>query len=264
MRKQKQKKYANASLKPSRTITLFHQIVPKANFDALSDDDKYCFLLLGHIHDEISWLQRMAYAAAKDGPSGNHVEDSAQMMQTTFLARLFLGKIFEFNVVLEKNNLLKEFLSTHYDPENPAVGKAKVEEIITNFEQNSWIRTARNKHFLHYPSRSDANEILTSPDIAWEVEIYHGKHSSNTFYPTSDVMANLAWFRLVEPNNPIAGLGIALERLQVIARASLDALEVSIGHFINERLVELSNNRQISIKAPETFADFKLHYFLKM
>lgn len=264
MRREKRKKIARISLKSSNKIELHHQKIPKERFAALSDDEKYCFLLLGHIHDEISWLQRMAYAASRYEPRGVDVESSAQMMQATFLARLFLGKLFEAKVVLNKGTLLREFIVAYFNPDDHQAGNAKFQEITDAFEKNSWIQTARNKHFLHYPSRSDANEILTNKDIEWEVDVYHGIRSSNTFYPTSDVMANLAWLRLVEPNDPIKGLDMALEILQNIARSTLESLEISIGHFINEKLMDLSDSRPIFLDVPETIENFRLHYFLKI
>lgn len=57
------RKHKTNSLKPYgkgrkayRKITLFHQKISKDKFNALTIEEKYCVLTLGHIHDEISWL----------------------------------------------------------------------------------------------------------------------------------------------------------------------------------------------------------------
>ena len=111
----------------SHAITLYHQRVPRDRFDALSPEEKYCFLLLGHVHDEISWLQRMAYAASRQKPRESEVECSASMMQAMFMARLFLGKLFEIHVALDKSKPLQEFIALYFKPDDSSAGEEKVQ-----------------------------------------------------------------------------------------------------------------------------------------
>jgi hypothetical protein len=55
----KKKKNQNKAYFKPQYVKLYHQLMPSEKFNALSVGDRYCFLVLGHIHDEISWLQRM-------------------------------------------------------------------------------------------------------------------------------------------------------------------------------------------------------------
>lgn len=267
MRITKRKKISIASSKSSHSITLYYQKIPQERFNALNDDEKYSFLVLGHVHDEISWLQRMAYAASRysysSSPKKSDLETSAQTMQATFLTRLLFGKLREFEVLLDDSTILKDFIKQYFNPEDRSCGEMQIKAIAEAFEKNSWIRTARNKHFLHYPRRNDIEEILNGGIVNWEVKVFHGKKSANTFYPTSDAMANLAWFRLVCPDDPMKGLDIALSELGNIAQLSLKALEISIGHFINEKLMQFSDNQEVSLTVSETIDSLRLPYFVK-
>lgn len=245
-----------------KKIVLFHQKIPSEKFKALTTEDKYCFLTLGHIHDEISWLQRMSYISSKSADiNGNKLKNTGNLMQAIFLARLLLAKLFEFNVLMENQALIPEFIKTYFNPEIADEGAKRLQTITESFTSEDWIRTARNKHFLHYPKINDVRGTIENPDIVWEVEIIHGKKSSNTFYPTSDVMANYAWFELANPKNPMKGFDEALGTIKELALLTLNTLEQSLGYFTDEKLQKLSDNTKINLLA-ESIYDSRLNYFL--
>ena len=229
---------------------------------ALTEVDRYCLLVLGHIHDELSWLQRLAFLATRGHQFTDEVERQGGMMQATMLARLLFGKLFEFQILLSpKESPIRQFISEFYQPTEPQAGTTLVEEILMQFENEAWIRVGRNKHFMHYPKLNDVRETLSDPTIEWHLEVFHGEVSSNTFYPTSDVLANYAWFRLVNPDEPMKGLEEALDMLTSITRLTLKALEQSIGYFIDGRLMSLSKNERVRLNVP-SIHDQRLRYFL--
>lgn len=255
---------AKGERKSTESATIFLQRIPKDKFDRLSEADRYCFLLLGHIHDEISWLQRMAYVATRSAPRGSKLERAGNMMQATFLARLLLGKLFEFKKVMgAEGSPISQFIANYFRPDDKALGTAQVEAILGFYKKEKWIRVARNKHFLHYPALADVVGTLNDPELEWHVEIAHGKKSSNTFYPASDVMANYAWFRLANPNEPMKGLAEALDTIRELAQLTLSSLEQSIGYFVDKNLLELSTNAKIRIPALQSIHDVRLDYFVK-
>ena len=248
--------------KTLKKIALFLQKIPHDKFNALTIEEKYCFLTLGHVHDEISWLQRMAYIASKSDTKGHDLEMSGKMMQATFLARLLLGKLFEFKVVMgSSESIISKFITIYYCPSDKSTGSAQVKTISDYYLEEKWIRTARNKHFLHYPSLSDVQETLKDPNIEWLPEIAHGKISSNTFYPTSDVMANYAWLKLENPKEPMKGLNEALGTIRELALLTIKTLEQSIGYFVDDKLLKLSENHEIKLSA-ESIYEIKLNYFV--
>lgn len=264
MRKRRQINTFRDKGKFSGTITLYHQRISRAKFDALPEADRYCFLLLGHVHDELSWLQRMAYVASRSGPSGKEVEKSGNMMQATLLARLLLGKLFEFQIIMGgENSTISKFIANNFRPGDKSAGTAKVKAIIDYYIQEKWIRAARNKHFLHYPTQGDVTATLNDPEIEWEPEIYHGKKSSNTFYPTSDVLANYSWFRLANPEKPMEGFDEALHTIRDLANLTMSTLEQTIGYFVDEKLAKLSDSKVMKLQVSESIHEFRLNYFMK-
>jgi hypothetical protein len=83
----------------SRPITLYYQRISPESCKALTEEHRYCSLVLGHIHDELSWLQRMAFLATRTHQFRNEAERQGVMMQAKMLARLLFGKLFEFQVL---------------------------------------------------------------------------------------------------------------------------------------------------------------------
>lgn len=264
MRKNKSNSYRpkGKGRKTPKKITLFHQQIPQDKFNALTTEEKYCFLTLGHIHDEISWLQRMSYIASKSDTNGHTIERSGNMMQATFLARLLLGKLFEFYEIMGGNEShISNFIAIYYNPQDTIAGKRQIKSIKDYYTDEKWIGRARNKHFFHYPKFGDVQETLTDPNLEWLPEIAHGKKSSNTIYPTSDVMANYAWFKLANPKEPMKGFEEALANIRELALLTIQTIEQSIGYFVNEKLLSFSENDEIKLSA-ESIYEIKLNYFV--
>lgn len=245
-----------------KKIILYQQKISPEKFNELTTEDKYCFLTLGHIHDEISWLQRMSYITSKStDPNGNELKNKGNLMPAIFLSRLLLAKLFELKVLMEGEVLITNFIQTYFNPENRDAGIEKLNAINELFAGEDWIRKARNKHFLHYPKINDVRDTIENPDLIWDIEIIHGKNSSNTFYPTSDVMANYAWFSLANPEEPMKGFNEALSTIKELASLTLNTLEQSLGYFTNLKLQKLSENNKINLFA-ESIHDSRLNYFL--
>lgn len=243
-------------------ITLYHQKVSSKLFASLPEEDRYCLLLAGHIHDELNWLQRMAYIATRQQNYGSSVERGGKMMQTTMLVRLLLGKLWEFHECFSpKNSLLRAFVIRYYMPEQKGAGSNKVNEILSAFETERWLRTVRNKHFLHYPKFGDIREALNDSNMEWHFESFHGKNSVNTFYPTSDVLANYSWFKRVNLDEPTLGFEDAIDALIQLTQLTLNGLEVAIAHFIDVHLVHFGDSKQITLSGPR-LSSLKLPYFV--
>lgn len=264
MKKNKRKRFISTvgARENAKPIVLYVQDIDHETFGALTLEERYCVLVLGHVHDEISWLQRIMFVASRNTSRRTELAKTADLMQTTFLARLMLGKLFEFKKILTYDNSpIRQFLTTYLRPQDEKAGTERIEKILEVFEQEKWIRIARNKHFLHYPELADVKETLDDSNIQWQFQIAHGKKSSNTFHPTSDVLANYAWFRRVNPIEPMNGLDDALGVLTSLSKLTLDTLERSIGHFIDSRLMKREKNKEVKIYAP-SINDINLGYFV--
>ena len=244
-------------------ITLFRQDIPVEKFMALPIQDRYCVLLMGHIHDELSWLQRIAYIASRSHPGSSREANSANMMQALLTSRLFLGKLHEFYVVFRDVPTLRSFIEAHYSPTHGA-GALKVAEIETSFNSHTWLRTARNQSFLHYPTLGQATPTLEDSNVVWELEIIHGRKTANTMYPTADVFANLHWFKIANPGDAMGGLSDALDAAKDLALLVMQALEQTIGNFVHLNLQDLSNHKVIRLPVRDSIHDVRIDYFMNV
>lgn len=241
-------------------ILLRHQIIPPARFSALSDDEKYAFLVLGHVYNELSWLQRTAILFSKSRPKGE-IQINGAVSQTLTAARLFLGKLNEFRILLNDQPLLKRFIVDHFDNADRPHGQRALDELMALFDGNPWLHTARNKHFLHYPKKNDVIDTILDTNINWEPEILHGEESANTLFPTSDVLGNYSWFRLADGTNPVRGLQDALKAAKELCGASLHIIERSLALFVNARMHPLSEYTEVELYVPK-IEDINIDFFM--
>lgn len=260
----KRKRQLYSSGAKLESITLYYQKIPAAKFMALSTELRYCLLVMGHIHDELNWIQRMAFLTTRQPKFRREVQRQGQMMQSLALARLFLAKLLEFwNLLEPAGSPLRAFIADNFHPDHADEGVRRLDELSEHFKAEGWLGTVRNKHFMHYPRLESVRETLEDTQIQWGLEIYHGTRTSNTLYPTSDVLANYAWFRRVNPNSPMDGLGEALDSLTALSRLTLSTLEESIGHFVDRNLMPLNENERIKLNVPSSRGK-TLDYFLAL
>lgn len=208
---------------------------------------------MGHIQDELSWLQRMTYIASRSEPGSNREKNSASMMQVLLTSRLFLGKLHEFYVVFRDVPVLRLFVEAHYST-IPGASTQKVAEIEAAFNSHVWLRTARNQSFLHYPTLGQATPTLEDPNVVWDLEILHGHKTANTLYPTADVFANMHWFKIANPKDGMGGLALALDAAKGLALLVMQTLEQTIGNFVHHNLQDLSSHQVIQLPVSFTTA----------
>jgi hypothetical protein len=249
--------------RPGGRITLFRQDIPAAKFTALAVHDRYCLLLMGHIHDELSWLQRITYIASRSEPGTSREENSANLMQVLLVSRLFLGKLHEFYVVFRDVPALRLFVEAHYST-TPGAGTQKVGEIEAAFNSHAWLRTARNQSFLHYPTLGQATTTLEDPKVVWDLEVLHGRNTANTMYPTADVFANMHWFKIANPQDAMGGLAGALDAAKGLAALVMQTLEQTIGNFVHQNLQDLSNHEVVRLPVRDSIHDVRINYFMNV
>lgn len=264
VRKGRKRLYKRA-VQPARksVIRLREQAVSGSVFSTLPESDKYALLLLGHVFQEIAWLQRMLYVAQKNTTMGSQIEKDGQVFQLLFLTRMLLGKLKEFDTLLREENRITAFLASNFDSASLIRGTEAVRSIREKFSANAWISTGRNKHFLHYPKFNDMKATLSSMDQHWDYKVYHGEISSLTLYTTSDAVASLAWFNLADQNDPFRGHSDALDTLLDIAREVLALIERAIGHQLSGPLARDGDTKEVTMSV-RPLSDQRFDYFCSL
>jgi len=230
-----------------RSIVLYEQVVSGEIFTSLPAEEQYALLVLGHVVQEISWLQRMLYIARENIAPASEIEKDGDAFQLLFLTRLMLGKLKEFDTLLRDEKKIVDFLVKNLESLSPGNGIAAVESVQAKFLSNSWIAKARNKHFLHYPKFNDVKSALGYVNEHWDYTVYHGEISTLTLYKTSDAFANLAWFDLADGEDPFRGLNNALDALLSIALEALTLIERAIGNQLGGALSREGDTKKINM-----------------
>ncbi|MNJ99103.1 hypothetical protein D3C87_168770 [compost metagenome] len=244
-------------------LRFLHVEVTQERFLELSVEMRYCVLLLSHIQHEISWLQRMMFIASRAPVNpDDEMEKNGTVMQASLVLRLLLGKLNEFRISVNDTPIILTFLQDWCDPDNPAAGAKKVTTLMELFESNHWLRSARNKHFLHYPTLNDVRNTLEDRDFEWRFDMYVANSSMNSLCPTADIMANLAWYKLVDSENAITGLDRAYDSMAKLSRDVIEVLESSLGYFIDRNVSRISEGKTVSMKARVCVNDIKLPFFM--
>jgi hypothetical protein len=256
------KKRRKATPVPYRaTLKLLRQYAKNGELRKLKPEDLYCLELTGHIQNEISWLQRAAYISSKEKIGKDFHTVAGQVMQTGIILRILIGKVNEVQVVLEKNKKVRAFLEQWYDVTNNGSGAALINEIEQAFEDNVWIRTGRNKHFLHYPSFNDVAEAMSTDGFQFELEIFHAEKMANTVYASADAFFNLAWFRLVDAD-PFAGFGAALDTVIGITKQLQELMHSATINFIRLNLATEESTHYTTAKY--ALDKFEFPFYLDM
>jgi hypothetical protein len=262
------KKARNRGAPPGlATTTLIRCYAPNAEFRKISVENQYCYYLLSHAVQEISWLQRAAYVALNSGKSeigsdeSRSAERAACVMQTCLLVRMLLGKTNELRELLE-SEIVRQFVWAWFDSSEPEHGKAALQELMDDFTKNQWLRTARHKHFLHYPKFNDARPTLEDPSFGGEIEVYLAPHTTNNLHSAADAFANLAWFKRVNNEKPFDGFKEAIEAMSALSVR----IETLLSHVVHGFLVGnvAYEKTKITVPVQTTLEAMRMPFFLDM
>jgi hypothetical protein len=246
------------------TVHFHHVSFTQEQFCRLSIEQRYCVLLLGHIQHEISWLQRTVYIASRSGRHESELERAGKVMQGGLLTRLLLGKLNEFRSTVESTPIIRTFLEEWFNPEDVPSGRNRVADLLNAFESDPWLQRARNQHFLHYPTLGNVRATLEDPNFAWSFDMYAAHSTMNSIYATSDVLANMAWYRLVNQDAPIEGLDRAYDSMASLSGEVIKILEMCIGEFVDRNLGPILEGQKISLTVQSRIDDVRLPFFVAL
>jgi hypothetical protein len=248
----------------SMSIGFHHVSFTQEQFSKLSIEQRYCVLLLGHIQHEISWLQRLMYITGRSGRNHTDLENAGQTMQGAIVLRLLLGKLNEFRTKVEETKIIRTFLQDWCDPDEPREGAERITRLLALFSSNPWLQSARNRHFLHYPTLGNVRDTLEDENMQWDFEMFAADSTMNSIYPTADVMANLAWCRLVNPEDSLQGLNQAYGSMTELSGEVIQILELAIGHFVDRNLGSVLAGNKISLEVQTDVQDIRLPFFMSV
>lgn len=166
------------SSQPSKVAVVHKWSLSASKLKALPDTDRYVFVLVGHIYNELMALQKMLLIAKPPLDAPDAVKDAGVGLSMLMLKTL-LGKTFEALETL-KGTKVSDRLKTQYF-HNPKHLK-HWEEALDRFARADWLQTLRNQHSFHYMSEGQWRETLVDDRLFDGAYVILDSTHGNTFY----------------------------------------------------------------------------------
>ncbi len=176
----------------NRSVEMYELHIPLAAVKQLPEGLRYSYYVIGHIFNEIVSLRKLVgfcIPKHEDKRPGRSAPEQGQLM---FFARITASKMWEAILTLRKKEI-QEALRTDIFPKMEN-GSARFHELNKAFNSASWLKPIRDGIGFHYPTFEKWKKH-TTPDAEWVDDIiFLGKQSGNTFYASSDALAQTWMF----------------------------------------------------------------------
>lgn len=210
-------------------IEVYRIPVPKERLRALSRDERVLLLLLGHVSNQLSMLQKLIMFSTNKTPDRDF-EQHATGVQTQMLVRLIVGAVNEaWQLVTTRfiqNPLQPEYL-IRLDPP----GREAFERLKRQFGRPLFA-AIRNTFAYHYPSSDEAEEAFQSAMNDESVtdlwNLYFSRHGFNSLFLLSDLTYLHGIRKITNEQDLIAAQQKLMEE---VSQASLDLVEFARSFF---------------------------------
>jgi hypothetical protein len=208
--------------------------VPLACILALSPAERYAYYMLGHLFNELMFMQKLLHYALPKHEDDRLVRRLPEFGQLFMIARIVVGKLWEAKLTLEKRELA-DVLDKSFTPLMP-----HAQDRFTPWKRRlasaKWPQRLRDRHSFHYPTFEQWKNLI-SPDASWEDDrIYMASQSGNVFYAGSDAIASHWMFGQKEPSDPKKAVDPMVTELISLLGEFTSAVEDTLGAFVAERL----------------------------
>lgn len=224
---------------------------------ALNPQTRYVFALSAHIFNELMLLQKWIHVSRR--PPGNPgPEEDAAVGVSMFLFRVLAAKVYE---ALHPDALRKQSVADVLRAEFLAKKDGLIDKwdaTLNRYENMTWMGKVRNQGAFHYMNETQWGPHLDG-DFCEDAYVYVGKRYSDTYFHWAEMGASLPSMRLMNKDDPFAGLSQMIDELGSVLVDLTDCLAKGLQAFMNDNIGEELVDR-IRFDAPP-FEPVALHYF---
>lgn len=187
--------------------------LPPEAFQALSENDRGLLVLLGHILNDVSVLNKLLACTARieAGPSWVVHTGSCQAF---LFAKLLIGKLSEAWTAIQ-NGYFRTSSSRTYADLLPPPAAESLTELKSYFSRTNLIARVRNTFAFHY-SFEHAKQPLPADVVSDELVLYLHQHTGNSLYQFSEYAMNRALLKVIDPTDPAAAMQRMLSELSTV------------------------------------------------
>lgn len=138
--------------------------ITRGSLDTLHGDERTFLVLILHLTNEISFLQKAAIASKTRAPLDDMIQNSVQNAQIMFYARLMAGKLYEGWQSVRKEYLSKRY-SRKYQGKLPSEAASSLTTLKDYFgSKSNLIKEIRQKYGFHSDPRRIAQSLASVDD----------------------------------------------------------------------------------------------------
>lgn len=221
------------------SVEMYEIKVPLAAIRKLSDEQRYVYYLLGHMFNELMFLQKLAgfsVSTMSRHTDNRPARTNPEQAQALFLFRLTSAKVWEAVGALRKKEMslvLRNDIFPHM-PDGPARMKA-LNVAISGAE---WLPEVRNGIGFHFPTFDRWKDFVTPTDDWLDDSVYMGSRSGNVFYDGSEAIVKHWMFSQKNNMTPADGIAPLVDEMIQFLTETTDFLQDVLGVFLSEFLLE--------------------------
>lgn len=176
-----------------------HRIdLSREHLDCMPDAERRLFILVAHASNEINVLVKL-FKFAAESASEEGVTSQAEVMQAQVLAKVLIGKMYEFWQLLQKC-FFRAQLSREYEKLLDAETATALEELKQYFRNKNSVAIVRTKFSFHYSGdQIDAGyAALVDGD---PLQIYLARHKENMLFSFAETIVGRSMVEAIRPGD---------------------------------------------------------------
>lgn len=241
-------------------------IIKKSKLNNIPEDELILFIMIGHIFNELNILNKLLVYFS-DVPKSQKCLEQANNALFLFSDKILIGKLQEAWLVLKELFLEKNF-RVSYESKLSQESKAALFEIEKYFSKYNLMVHVRGNFSFHYQCNAFKKTFKEIPESE-QFDIYLSNEVGNSFYYSSEVVANHALLNRVQEKFKIKTQQEAMEN---IADESIKFSRLFI-YLINGLMIQIierylldenskfSKSETIKLENLPSIHDIKLPYF---
>lgn len=226
----------------SRPVGIEEIKIPLNRIKSLSDEHRYSYYLLGHMFNELMFMQKLVGFAFPKHDDVRPQRLRPELAQTMFLFRIACSKIWEAKLKINS----KEVSATLRNVVLPKMdgGQQRLKDLNAKLKDASWLSGMRNEIGFHYPNFEDWKAHITPNDQWTDDYVFLSGLSGNTFYDASDSAAQGLMFGQYGLANPREAVKPLVDEMIELLRVVNSFLEDALGEFIGSFILEGKGKRR--------------------
>ena len=192
--------------------------LPVSELSKLPPAERDIFFLVGHINNEISSLLKVyGWSIVGTNRSGlTPIEANASNAQGMIYARVLAGKLEEAWIAINRSWFAHNSVSVGLAPLLRSEAVASLTCLKAYFNAKNLIHEVRNNYAFHYNTKSMGQSWQRASEEQF-FEVIIGVNRGSTMNLAAELVANVALFHSVTPDDPHAGLNQFLSDVHTVA-----------------------------------------------